>query len=1304
MADFQSKISSVNNLLNNAKALVEKGNTDAVNLRTIANKISGLKRTSDRFNATELAALNKILNEYEQLKNLTHQKVQKAQENLVKKVVTVKKATINNIKSLEDAVKDIPDVSDIPNVDGVVARTIKGTKKEQQDILLLMKRYDSVRERILQVNKKRIDAGKKELDYADYLQKQLFKDLQSRGHVKKSNNDILKVNKGMVADFYTYLSDNLHSLSSSDTLYRNFLYTKNISNLQAPFRKIKTNADEQVGVPIGSSNVVTPYNPGAASRYMTKKTAGVRNVFDIFEHNFRKLGGHRDQFEDLVLNTVNANSALTKASATESINSSIGALWATIESLVKSENLPEHFQKIFGTYSYNKNGQKGKRKPKIYQFFDDTKKALAYLPKYTKINDSEYQDKSGNIYKAKDLSELAHAIDTNGKTISPEALSTYSAILSNFGSIGDDNNTGKFIKTWSQLVSNKGVELTPGAFNTLYNVDSKGKVVPITDADIDMLSPKARKKMGQNIIPKEGTHTEPQKSMGSALDASKTSTTQLLLAIHGVSRRIDELIGLVSPNPKVLATVKGQFGSPLPVDSDEEIEEGKSAYQTNQDNISKDRARQKSFIGLLIPELAKLLNKHPVWDAIKLLLFKFGQHHPKLAATALLGGPALLTGAVALGSKLFMKSLLGIPTSKPVVKSSSTNILGAISNSEVMSNASKNYTKYQHNSKRLKVLEGNINSTQASLTRMKNSQVDKYFPDVYKRKEARLGKLQKIYEARQAGTVTGRSTTFLNNLNKTFVEGIKSFTSPANWTKGAKGYSGVLRMPFQLLGRGTAGLAGGAASLGKGALSLAKGAGPEALIATVIVGAIVGAAKPIMQGVLEPLKVIIEPTKKALTSMGDAFKGIWTGVVGILHPIIALGDILFDFGKTIGSVLGNFLKPFIKILMGPLAIAWNLCINAARIVGSTVGALGTAIGVAGQVLGDALYFMWGAIKIVGEKIAKSPIGRAISRVWNGFSQGVQNIIDTVGNFFTSLTDKVVGWIKGCTEGMAKVWDNFKAAHPRIAEIIEKGKGNDKKDSDKTNGSATSPNNAGKDGKQSSTSGSSVGSNTVFNGNNKKFVNGERASEAYRKHYKSIGGHAITSGFGYRGNVGAGASTVHNGVDLQYSYGESVGAKHAGTVVVAGKQRGYGNVVYVQEANGNIQRYGHLSAINVSKGQKINVGTVLGKAGSSGTSYGTHLHYEVRDKRGRALDPAAYELGHQVASSMTKVSSAVGVDSVATGTTNDDVRAGLMNLAMSTNARNKRESVEKMVWDPTDVTGSLGCWGIVQLNSTGQMVH
>ncbi|MCA1850469.1 MAG: M23 family metallopeptidase, partial [Acidobacteria bacterium] len=91
----------------------------------------------------------------------------------------------------------------------------------------------------------------------------------------------------------------------------------------------------------------------------------------------------------------------------------------------------------------------------------------------------------------------------------------------------------------------------------------------------------------------------------------------------------------------------------------------------------------------------------------------------------------------------------------------------------------------------------------------------------------------------------------------------------------------------------------------------------------------------------------------------------------------------------------------------------------------------------------------------------------------------------------------------------------------------------------------------------------------------------------------------------------GSYESHEGQDIDAEMGAPVSAAASGTVAVAGVQNGYGNVVYIDHGNGLSTRYGHLSHIDVSVGQKIMRGEVLGRVGSTGRSTGPHLHYEVR---------------------------------------------------------------------------------------------
>lgn len=53
------------------------------------------------------------------------------------------------------------------------------------------------------------------------------------------------------------------------------------------------------------------------------------------------------------------------------------------------------------------------------------------------------------------------------------------------------------------------------------------------------------------------------------------------------------------------------------------------------------------------------------------------------------------------------------------------------------------------------------------------------------------------------------------------------------------------------------------------------------------------------------------------------------------------------------------------------------------------------------------------------------------------------------------------------------------------------------------------------------------------------------------------------------------------------------------------------MVEVDHGKGITTRYGHLSQILVKEGDKVALGEVIGKAGSTGRSTGPHVHYEVR---------------------------------------------------------------------------------------------
>src|ERR1044071_1657700 len=117
--------------------------------------------------------------------------------------------------------------------------------------------------------------------------------------------------------------------------------------------------------------------------------------------------------------------------------------------------------------------------------------------------------------------------------------------------------------------------------------------------------------------------------------------------------------------------------------------------------------------------------------------------------------------------------------------------------------------------------------------------------------------------------------------------------------------------------------------------------------------------------------------------------------------------------------------------------------------------------------------------------------------------------------------------------------------------------------------------------------------------------------------------SLESGFGGRRNPFGGSSYEnHEGQDIEAEMGTPVVAAASGTVVIAGCQNGYGNVVYIDHGNGLSTRYGHLSHIDATIGQRIARGELLGRVGSTGRSTGPHLHYEVRINND-PVNPRAY---------------------------------------------------------------------------------
>jgi murein DD-endopeptidase MepM/ murein hydrolase activator NlpD len=102
--------------------------------------------------------------------------------------------------------------------------------------------------------------------------------------------------------------------------------------------------------------------------------------------------------------------------------------------------------------------------------------------------------------------------------------------------------------------------------------------------------------------------------------------------------------------------------------------------------------------------------------------------------------------------------------------------------------------------------------------------------------------------------------------------------------------------------------------------------------------------------------------------------------------------------------------------------------------------------------------------------------------------------------------------------------------------------------------------------------------------------------------------------------------LHEGLDLYAPIGEPVYAAKSGVVSAARYTRGMGNYVVIRHFGGDKSIYGHLSRLEVKKGQWVMRGKLIGAVGKTGNASNRniqpHLHFELR-REGEPVDPEKY---------------------------------------------------------------------------------
>lgn len=95
---------------------------------------------------------------------------------------------------------------------------------------------------------------------------------------------------------------------------------------------------------------------------------------------------------------------------------------------------------------------------------------------------------------------------------------------------------------------------------------------------------------------------------------------------------------------------------------------------------------------------------------------------------------------------------------------------------------------------------------------------------------------------------------------------------------------------------------------------------------------------------------------------------------------------------------------------------------------------------------------------------------------------------------------------------------------------------------------------------------------------------------------------------------------HKGIDISGQSGQSIISPARGIVIRSEYNETNGNMIVIQSEDGYLYTFCHMSSRNAKVGDRVSIGTILGKMGSTGNSFGDHVHYQVTNADGQFVDP------------------------------------------------------------------------------------
>ncbi|MEU5399849.1 M23 family metallopeptidase [Streptomyces sp. NPDC005963] len=142
---------------------------------------------------------------------------------------------------------------------------------------------------------------------------------------------------------------------------------------------------------------------------------------------------------------------------------------------------------------------------------------------------------------------------------------------------------------------------------------------------------------------------------------------------------------------------------------------------------------------------------------------------------------------------------------------------------------------------------------------------------------------------------------------------------------------------------------------------------------------------------------------------------------------------------------------------------------------------------------------------------------------------------------------------------------------------------------------------------------------------KKKAEAERIAKLAKSFSLPLSSYRITATYGQSGPMWS--SGQHTGLDMAASSGTPLKAVTSGTIKSAGwSGSAYGYQIILKLNDGTEVMYAHLSSLNVSAGQKVGTGEMIGRVGATGNVSAAHLHLEVKTAGGSDIDPLSWLRG------------------------------------------------------------------------------